>query len=110
VAERRLSPDEAEIWAKVAGSVRRLESEKIAAVSDPSPQRRLGSTSIETKTTPKTQKTWTPASAVAMRKDAAADTLDGGWDRRLRKGLVRPDRSVDLHGHNLVSAFACCSS
>ncbi|MEG3180637.1 Smr/MutS family protein [Sphingomonas sp. LT1P40] len=35
-----------------------------------------------------------------------ADTLDGGWDRRLSRGLVAPDSSIDLHGHNLTSAHA----
>jgi DNA-nicking Smr family endonuclease len=33
-------------------------------------------------------------------------TLDGGWDRRLTKGVVAPDDVVDLHGHTLASAHA----
>src|SRR3546814_20548593 len=33
-------------------------------------------------------------------------TLDGHWDRRLRKGLIRPDMSIDLHGHTLASEQA----
>ncbi|MEH3158429.1 MAG: Smr/MutS family protein [Sphingomonas taxi] len=33
-------------------------------------------------------------------------TLDGGWDRRLTKGVVHPDRTIDLHGHTLASAHA----
>jgi DNA-nicking Smr family endonuclease len=33
-------------------------------------------------------------------------TLDGTWDRRLSRGLVSPDRSLDLHGHNLATAWA----
>ena len=33
-----------------------------------------------------------------------SDTLDGGWDRRLRRGIVTPDRVIDLHGHTLASA------
>src|SRR3546814_14015573 len=33
-------------------------------------------------------------------------TLDGHWDRRLKKGLVRPDLSIDLHGHSFASAQA----
>lgn len=33
-------------------------------------------------------------------------TLDGHWDRRLRAGAVEPDRVLDLHGHNLDSAWA----
>ena len=34
------------------------------------------------------------------------DTLDGGWDRRLRRGVVAPDMTIDLHGHTLLSAQA----
>ena len=33
-------------------------------------------------------------------------TLDGGWDRRLGKGAVAPDDTIDLHGHTLASAHA----
>jgi DNA-nicking Smr family endonuclease len=32
------------------------------------------------------------------------DTLDGGWDRRIRRGIVQPDRTIDLHGHTLATA------
>ena len=32
-------------------------------------------------------------------------TLDGHWDRRLRSGVVEPDRVLDLHGHSLDSAW-----
>ena len=39
-----------------------------------------------------------------LNEPAAPDTLDGGWDRRLRKGVVYPDRTIDLHGHTLASA------
>lgn len=34
------------------------------------------------------------------------DTLDGGWDRRLRRGIAAPDRTIDLHGHTLATAQA----
>ncbi|HEX8062554.1 MAG TPA: Smr/MutS family protein [Allosphingosinicella sp.] len=32
-------------------------------------------------------------------------TLDGSWDRRLSRGLVAPDAMLDLHGHNLATAY-----
>jgi DNA-nicking Smr family endonuclease len=32
-------------------------------------------------------------------------TLDGSWDRRIRSGDVQPDRTLDLHGMNLDSAW-----
>ena len=33
-------------------------------------------------------------------------TLDGGWDRRISRGFVAPDATLDLHGHTLASAYA----
>lgn len=42
----------------------------------------------------------------ARRATFARASLDGTWDRRLRKGLVRPDQTIDLHGHTLASAHA----
>ncbi|MFM9851646.1 MAG: Smr/MutS family protein [Sphingomonadaceae bacterium] len=36
--------------------------------------------------------------------NASSNTLDAGWDRRLAKGLVAPDRTIDLHGETLQSA------
>ncbi len=32
-------------------------------------------------------------------------TLDGGWDRRISRGLVAPESTVDLHGHSLGAAY-----
>lgn len=43
---------------------------------------------------------------VARAPRPAHDTLDGRWDRQLSRGLVSPDRTVDLHGHTLSSAHA----
>lgn len=37
---------------------------------------------------------------------APGNTLDASWDRRLARGLVRPDRIVDLHGHGVAAAHA----
>ncbi|MEI9852641.1 MAG: Smr/MutS family protein [Sphingomonas sp.] len=33
-----------------------------------------------------------------------SDTLDASWDRRLARGLVAPETTVDLHGHSLAAA------
>lgn len=40
------------------------------------------------------------------RPRSVQNTLDGTWDRQLARGLVAPDRTVDLHGHTLASAHA----
>lgn len=34
-----------------------------------------------------------------------SNNLDGSWDRRLGRGLVQPESSIDLHGHTLASAY-----
>jgi DNA-nicking Smr family endonuclease len=49
-------------------------------------------------------------SAARRRRHAGAlelpgETLDGSWDRRLSRGLVSPDSMLDLHGHNLATAY-----
>ena len=31
--------------------------------------------------------------------------LDGHWERRLRAGNITPDRTLDLHGHSLDTAW-----
>lgn len=40
------------------------------------------------------------------RPQPPGETLDGGWDRRLRRGAVAPERTIDLHGHTLATAQA----
>jgi DNA-nicking Smr family endonuclease len=41
----------------------------------------------------------------AIPKVPPSDTLDASWDRRLSRGLVAPESSVDLHGHTLGTAY-----
>ncbi|HEX2764929.1 MAG TPA: Smr/MutS family protein [Allosphingosinicella sp.] len=45
-----------------------------------------------------------PTRPHAARK-APGTTLDGSWDRRLSRGLVPPDAVLDLHGHDLATAY-----
>jgi DNA-nicking Smr family endonuclease len=39
-----------------------------------------------------------------VKSPAPGVTLDGGWDKRLLRGMVSPDATIDLHGHTLHSA------
>jgi DNA-nicking Smr family endonuclease len=96
VAGRQLSAEEAALWARVAETVRPAGKRRLVAARRDEPLRVLR---------PR------PSAPVPMplRRAAAprtADTLDGGWDRRLRQGAVAPDRAIDLHGHTLASAHA----
>jgi DNA-nicking Smr family endonuclease len=102
----RLSAEESALWARVAATVTPLAGRATA----PHPERRPG-------------EGWDllPQQGAAIARDASlprddgkkgkpkpspppADTLDGGWDRRLRRGVVTPDRTIDLHGHTLATA------
>ena len=88
---RRLSAEERALWRKVVESVRPLheavaqKQEAAPAAPKPRPAR--------------------PA-PVAAAKAVPGTTLDGTWDRRLSRGLVQPDRTLDLHGHSLATAYA----
>jgi DNA-nicking Smr family endonuclease len=33
-----------------------------------------------------------------------AEVLDSSWERRIKRGQLEPDMSIDLHGHTLVTA------
>jgi DNA-nicking Smr family endonuclease len=102
---RRLDPDESALWKKVAATVKPLVKAKVPLAPAAPPTIRPP--------TPTPRSTAAPAAPVRPatklpppRRTHSAATLDGHWDRRLRKGLVRPDFSIDLHGHSLASAQA----
>ena len=96
---RRLSPEERALWARVVESVRPLH----AAAAEAEPR------SSETEPKPAPFKPVRSKAAPPPPPSAKAQpgtTLDGSWDRRLGRGLVQPEMSVDLHGHNLATAYA----
>jgi DNA-nicking Smr family endonuclease len=87
---RPLSAEERALWRKVVESVRPLHH----------------SAGIEDSPLPAPAKARpTPPPPVPTRKAAPGTTLDGTWDRRLSRGLVQPDRTLDLHGHSLATAY-----
>jgi DNA-nicking Smr family endonuclease len=93
---RRLGPDEAALWARVRASVRALPGRAV-----PAPAARLASSE------PVTKHVAAPApKPMKLPVRAPGTTLDKSWDRRLGSGGVIPDRTIDLHGHNLASAHA----
>jgi DNA-nicking Smr family endonuclease len=97
---RSLSPEEAQLWALVAATIRPLSREK------PGPE--LAEEQRETFAKLKAVKPLprAPAGASAKTVPIAQRTLDGSWDKRLKSGDVEPDRVLDLHGMNLDTAWA----
>ena len=96
---RPLSPEEAELWARVAATIRPLSRES------PAPPEQEPS-HAPAKAMPAAVRPIAPRPPHRVRPTPLAETtLDGRWDRRLRSGEARPDRVVDLHGMNLDQAW-----
>ena len=101
---RALSPEEAALWARVTASIRPLSREPL-----PKPESTIREPAARPMPPPIARKPKGPSPRVvapaAKSRPAIGNTLDGGWDRRLRSGSVEPDRVLDLHGHRLVEAW-----
>jgi DNA-nicking Smr family endonuclease len=93
---RKLSPEEAELWARVTATIAPLSREKrpIQSVEKQKPPEQA-----------KVRLAQPPKPAAVPPPPRSANTLDGTWDRRLRSGSVEPDRVLDLHGMNLDQAW-----
>lgn len=100
---RPLDPDEKALWHKVTSTVRPIARR---ASKSPAPPVEPASPAIATAAAKRGRvppARVLAATPVAQQKPLA-DSLDGGWDRRLRRGVTTPDWTVDLHGHTLDSA------
>jgi DNA-nicking Smr family endonuclease len=94
---RSLSPEEAELWSKVAGTIQPLSREN----------KRKQSPEIERQSTARRSPVQKidPLPIANNVRAQLGETLDGSWDRRLRSGDLEPDRVIDLHGMNLDTAW-----
>jgi DNA-nicking Smr family endonuclease len=96
---RSLSPEETELWARVTSTIRPLSREKVSTERDSETAANLAG--------PRPPKPLAgrlgrhPPKAIPI----GQKTLDGSWDKKLRSGLVEPDRTLDLHGMNLDTAW-----
>lgn len=102
MADRPLTAGEKALWQKVIETVEPLDRGSIKRIDDlpvaKKPRDQPG---------PITAESFGGKSAVPLRDQKPVPTrhgLDGGWDRRLAKGMVQPDVTVDLHGYTLTSA------
>ena len=101
---RKLSPDEAQLWAKVTASIRPLSRDRPGATAEaPQPAPVAAKPIAPARLLPKPAKRAPPLPPPPPPRPGI--TLDGSWDRKLGKGAVTPDRVLDLHGHSLDSAW-----
>ena len=100
MAGRRLDAEEAALWARVKATVRPIHPARrkpVAAEAVPPPA-----------PVPRVKGRIPPVQPMPLRapQPKQPTTLDGSWDRRITRGGVMPDATLDLHGHNLRSAHA----
>ena len=107
---RRLSPEDLTLWQQVAASVRPLRGRKAALRASAVPLRDEMTAALASPLPVKPAKVGPSRPVTRLQPPPPpklhANTLDAGWDKRLAKGSVAPDRTIDLHGHNLHSAHA----
>ncbi|WP_294332064.1 Smr/MutS family protein [uncultured Sphingomonas sp.] len=111
---RTLAPEEAALWQKVIQSVTPLHVRAVPKPLPPEPEpaaapvpkpmtRRLD---VPTgKLVPSRPGRPAITLSTPMPDTHERRTLDASWDRRLSRGLVAPESSIDLHGHNLHAAY-----
>lgn len=87
-----LDPEARALWNRVTASVRPLGGRHVVQLEEQAFDKRKVSTVDRSSEVP------------AGKARTIANTLDGGWDRRLGRGVMPPERTVDLHGHTLASA------
>lgn len=103
---RNLSAEEADLWARVAATIRPLS--RALPVKPPLAGPAPAPAPITRGAVPKGR---VPPprprpSAPPPRATLDAATLDGSWDKRLRSGTISPDRTLDLHGYRLDGAWS----
>jgi DNA-nicking Smr family endonuclease len=114
--KRTLAPEEAALWKRVIATVTPLKPTKAKAVSSAPLSVREGTVDASgeaaspapvvrlPKESPRRADARTHPQPVPKR-EGLENTLDGSWDRRLSRGLVAPESSIDLHGHSLAAAY-----
>jgi DNA-nicking Smr family endonuclease len=109
---RGLSAEEAELWARLAATVKPLRPEKAFRPREGAQPQAGGGGSPPGATKPAKVPAAKPAPSPPQRvvvppprtpEDRAG--LDSTWDRKLARGTLSPDFTLDLHGHTLDAAY-----
>ena len=100
--ERRLSAEERALWARVMATVKPIDPRRVVTAPPPLPP----VPAEPPKGAARTRRVVAAPTPMPIARTTPGTTLDGSWDKRLSRGMVQPDATVDLHGHTLNSAYA----
>lgn len=110
---RGLSPQEAELWGRVAATVKPLRRaaapQAIAAPAPADPAAAKAPPPPPAKRPPRVRLDTPPPVAAPTRPPARPldrHGLDGSWEKKLARAEVHPDFTLDLHGHGLDAAHS----
>lgn len=107
---RGLSPDEAALWRKVAATVTPLHPKKAPPVPLPPVNGAVSAPAEVPSPPPKRVKGRVPpprpepTPVATPVRPLTAGGLDSSWDRKLTRGPLQPDVTIDLHGLTLTMA------
>lgn len=93
-ASKGLSAQEAALWHKVSESITPLDRGGKGRGDDPRARQKLRDIDYVAEK---------PARKAVR---GLGETLDGGWERRISRGVIEPDWTIDLHGHSLDAAWS----
>ena len=101
---RGLSPDEAALWRRVAATVTPMHPKRAVTAPatktseelPPPPAKR-----VKGRVPPPRPE---PEPIVATKRPLTTGGLDSSWDRKLGRGPIQPDVTIDLHGLTLAMA------
>lgn len=104
---RRLDADEKALWRRVMATVEPLHKAASVPAEPAAPERPAKAASAAPKASPKPAAPLRRSSPGNSRDRAEApDGLDGHWNRRIHRGGIVPDISIDLHDSSLSRAYA----
>jgi DNA-nicking Smr family endonuclease len=105
---RKLGSDEQALWGRVIDTVRPLHPARSVADAK-APAQLIKMQHLQKSTRPPINSTGVlPPTKRSTRHSSPVSlktALDGHWDRRIDKGAIVPDISVDLHGTALSGAY-----
>ncbi len=103
MSDRPLTAGEKALWQKLIATVEPLDQGRVKRIDSLPVQKKLP----DIKGTITAATFGGPGTAVPLRDQKPVPVragLDSHWDRRIAKGVIQPDITIDLHGYSLSSA------
>lgn len=102
---RKLTPQEAEVWAQIARTVTPLEKSHLPPPTTEEKEMSAPAPPAARKPKGRIPPPLPVQAAPSKSASAPSDHLDGSWEKRFARGTLAPDFTLDLHGATLEGAY-----